>query len=174
MVLGRGCQSGDLALGMFAWYMFFQASWPWSPRIVIEPVSQFPPTSGLQQLADGYTDLTKPGTGTWEVKVSADKDVIVILGWCAKTADIFSQNMQIIHWSLRADGRDVPLSMLYASTGTLPDGRKCVSYTGMVWEWPKGKHKIITTMHLDQSLNDGWSDYPAGDYTDIYNVTVTP
>ena len=53
-------------------------------------------------------------------------------------------------------------------------GQTCKDFNGIIRAWPTGKHTIKITMRLDAKINDGWNDYAAGDYVEIYNITVKP
>ena len=140
-------------------------------------VVPFDPSSGnfpaLQNLVLNYNGATKPGSQDWSLYVPAKQPVLIILGWCTSTSQILQQNEQQIKWSLTVDGQPVDVQKLFISNEQLSD-RVCQSGVGIIRQWPGTQHKISTTMTVAQKINDGWSDYPAGNYTDTYNVTVIP
>jgi hypothetical protein len=65
----------------------------------------------------------------------------------------------------------VDTSKLYQANTSAID-KSCKDFAGIIRAWPAGKHAIKISMRLDAKINDGWSDYPAGDYLEIYNITV--
>ncbi len=140
-------------------------------------VTPFDPSTGnypaLPDLIPNWTELSQPGSQNWSVSVPSTQPVLVLLGWCTSTSQILQQNNQHIKWSLTVDGQSVDVQKLFAFNQQLPD-RVCASYSGLIQQWPGSSHKVVTTMTVDQKINDGFSDYAAGDYTDVYNVTVTP
>jgi hypothetical protein len=142
--------------------------------LVVEP---FDPTSGnfpaLPDLVPNWTESTKPASQNWSLTVPANQSVLVILGWCTTTPQLLQQNDRQIKWSLTVDSQPVDLQKLFISNEQFSD-RVCKSSAGLIRNWPGTQHKIVTTMTISQKINDGFNDYPAGDYTDIYNVTVSP
>ncbi len=140
-------------------------------------VQSFDPTSSnypaLPDLIPSWSELSAPGSQNWTVSVPANQPVLILLGWCTQTSQILQQNDQHIKWTLTVDGQSVDVQKLFAFNQQLPD-RVCSSYSGLIRQWPGSSHKIVTTMTVDQQINDGWNNYVAGDYTDVYTVTVTP
>jgi hypothetical protein len=142
--------------------------------LVIEPAN---PTSSnyptLQELIPNWSAATTPGSQTWSVTVSPNKPVLVFFGWCTTTAEILDQNYQHITYKLIVDGQQVDVKGLYLWNDQETD-RICQTYVGLIRQWTWTKHTLVTTMTFNQKVNDGWDDYPAGDYTDVYNITVSP
>jgi hypothetical protein len=147
---------------------------PATGPLVIKPFtstsSQIPT---LQNLVLGWQPSVKPGVQTWQAYVAPSQSALLYLGWCAADQSTLNQNNQHLTWSLVVDAKPVDVKSLAASSGTGQQGF-CQSYAGEIVTWTQGGHTIKTTMHLDQQINDGWSDYPAGDYVDVYSLTVTP
>jgi hypothetical protein len=141
-------------------------------------VQPYDPSSGqyqtLQNLAPNWQGLTAPGTNTWKVQVSASEPVAIFMGWCAIDQKTLNTNYQHLTWKAVVDGSDVPPSSLFNASYSDPQQGECQSYSGLIRSWTVGQHTIKITMHVDQGINDGWNPYAAGDYTDIYQITVTP
>lgn len=133
-------------------------------------MGQFPT---LQNLVPNWKASTVPGVQTWQLSVSASQPALVFLGWCAVDQATLQANYLHLVWSVLVDGTSVPVKSLYVETGPGQQGY-CQGYAGLISTWPMGRHEIETTMHLDQSINDGWNSYPAGDYVDVYQISVTP
>ena len=142
--------------------------------LVVEP---FNPNSSvfpsLPDLVPNWSDATKPTSQDWSLTVPSNQPVLIYLGWCTSTSQVLQQNYQQIKWSLTVDGQPVDVQKLYLLNEQLSD-RVCRSSVGVIRSWPGTQHKITTTMTVLQKINDGWNDYPAGDYTDVYNVAVAP
>ena len=98
---------------------------------------------------------------------------MVFVGWCTTTQDILTFNLKHITYKLVVDGQPVDINGLYKWDSQESD-RVCQTYVGLIRTWTGTSHTIVTTMTMDWALNDGFDDYLAGDYTDVYNITVTP
>jgi hypothetical protein len=133
-------------------------------------MSSLPP---LQTLVNNYQGGMAPGTQTWQVQVTSSEGALIFLGWCTSTQDILDQNYQHLTWIAEVDGDTVPITVFNVLDSTETQGY-CRTYVAGIASWPVGNHTIQTTMRLDAQINDGFSDYAAGDYTDVYQVTVTP
>ncbi len=144
-----------------------------SPLIVepFDPTNSTYPT--LAELVPGWSAATGPSTQTWSVYVTADEPVMIFNGWCTTTQDILAFNVKHITYKLIMDGQQVDVNSLYKWNSQESD-RVCETWVGLIRQWPGTSHTILTTMTMDWALNDGWSDYKGGDYTDVYNVTVSP
>ncbi len=147
---------------------------PANGALLVEPFD--PSTSNYPALPDlipNWQGQTKPGSQNWSVTVPANQPVLIMLGWCTSTSQILQQNDQQIKWSLSVDGQSVDVSKLFSFDQQV-QGEVCKSNVGLIRQWPGTTHKITTTMTVAQKINDGFNDYAAGDYTDVYTVTVGP
>jgi hypothetical protein len=145
-----------------------------SGPVVIEsfdPSSSNLPT--LQDLVTAWSGAITPSTSDWNITVTPYKQTLVFMGWCAATQGKLDENYQHIEWHLTIDSFPVDVNDLFELQETLPD-QVCRTYVGLIRQWPGSFHTITTNQHLDATINDGWSDYPAGDYMDVYHVTVNP
>jgi hypothetical protein len=135
-----------------------------------QPGDQYPV---LQNLVPNWQDPAAPGSQTYDTMVSANQPVLVSSGWCTTTKTVLDQNFQHIQYLVEVNGQSVNTNSL--SQGSQSElGKSCKDFTGIIRAWPAGKHTIKITMRLDAKINDGWNDYPAGDYTEIYNISVKP
>lgn len=57
-------------------------------------------------------------------------------------------------------------------TFTSPDNLLCIDFGVLILDWPVGEYKLEAVATFDEKINDGLSDYEAGDYIFVYNVTV--
>jgi hypothetical protein len=144
-------------------------------RITVEP---YQPQAGdrypvLQELVPNWQDPAAPGSQAYDITVNANQPVLVSSGWCTTTKAVLDQNFQHIKYIFEVNGQSVNTSDL-AQGSQSALGKTCKDFTGIIRAWPSGKHTIKITMRLDAKINDGWNDYAAGDYTEIYNIIVKP
>ena len=144
-------------------------------KITVEPyqpqrTDQIPT---LQNLATNWQNPTGPTSNTYNITVSANQPVLLTSGWCTTTKAILDQNYQHIKYLVEVDGQSLDTSKLYQENLSTV-GQSCKDFAGLIRAWPAGKHTIKITMRVDAKINDGWNDYAAGDYAEIYNITVTP
>jgi hypothetical protein len=144
-------------------------------RIIVEPYQpqESDPYPTLQNLVMDWEGSATPGTQTWEITMPANLPALLFLGWCASTPAVLNENFGHLMYLAEVDGQPLDVRSLYSSDSLNEDGA-CRDFIGLIRAWPPGKHTIQTTMRLDAQINDGWGDYQAGDYVDIYNITVMP
>jgi hypothetical protein len=135
-----------------------------------QPNDQYPT---LQGLVPNWQNPTGPSTNTYTISLPASQPVVLATGWCTTTQAILDQNFQHIQYLFSVDGQSVNISNL-AQGSQLSNGQFCRDYLGLIQSWPAGSHTIQITMRVDAKINDGISDYAAGDYTEIYKITVKP
>jgi hypothetical protein len=146
-----------------------------STSILVEPYQpqagdQYPP---LQNFIPNWEGSTVPGTQAWSIHMAANQPTLLSLGWCTTTPAILNENFDHLQYLVELDGQVLSMKSLH-SMDDLSGGEACRDYIGLIRVWPAGNHIIKTTMRLDTLINDGWNVYPAGDYVDVYNITVTP
>jgi hypothetical protein len=118
-------------------------------------------------------DFAKPGTLTYTVSLNPSDQVIWGYAWCATTQDILNTNFKSIKLKFNLDGKDVPVSAMQVDN-TPSGGQQCQTYYTALSNWPTGSHHVTTTATFTGTINDGKSDYPAGDYVLDYTVNVRP
>ncbi|MBN2388755.1 MAG: hypothetical protein JXB85_17190 [Anaerolineales bacterium] len=114
-----------------------------------------------------------PGVLLWEATIPRDQPVVITVGWCTTTETVLDQNLQHMDFDLYVDGYRVFKENLAQIRYSNADN-VCEGYYGIIWEWSLQAHEIITILLIEEEINDGWSDYPAGDYGDIYQITILP
>jgi hypothetical protein len=144
-------------------------------KITVEPFN--PQTRNnypaLQNLVPNWINPTAPGTNTYNVSVPANQPVLLAEGWCTTTQPILIENFQHITYLVTIDGQSLDVSSLYQGT-SMSNNQICRDYVGIIQSWPSGSHTISITMRLDAKINDGMSDFVAGDYIEVYKITVIP
>lgn len=159
-----------------------------TPPVTLEPASGAPKmanadgafsafSSGASFLEDHArekyqaSDFAQPGTLTYTVSLSPSDQVIWGYAWCATTTDVLTSNLKNIQLKFNLDGKDVPLGDMATYDGT-SNGQQChFTYTALS-DWPTGSHHITTTATFTDKINDGASDYSAGDYVLDYTVNA--
>ncbi len=118
-------------------------------------------------------DYAKPGTLTFTIPLRKDESLIWMYAWCTTTTDVLNQNFQNIKLKFMLDGEEVPLDQL-AHEDLANGGQQCRLYYTALSGWPAGEHHLSLTAAFTRSINDGSSDYAAGDYVLEYDVFVKP
>jgi hypothetical protein len=144
-------------------------------KITVEPYQPQPGDNypALQQLAPGWQDPTAPGSQTYDITVGAYQAVLLTSGWCTTTQTLLDQNYRHIKYLVEVNGQSVSTNSLTQGSQSAI-GKTCKDFAGIIRAWPAGKHTLKISMRLDAKINDGWNDYPAGDYAETYNITIKP
>ena len=141
-----------------------------SSQTIIKPYNP-----GQSLPANVLTNIVNPSPDTnnqlFTLEFETDQSGIIALGWCTTTQEILDENSRHITYSLTLNGQTVDISELY-SWKQIESARTCQSYAGIIRKWPNGRHTIVVTTYLSQAMNDGWFDYPAGEYITRYEISV--
>lgn len=129
----------------------------------------------LQALAkEQYTDAdsSKPGTLTYTVNVTDNLPLYFVYGWCAVDDKTLQANFQHITVKLYFNDVELGKDVVQNLTYTTQENLHCLDYGVLMSDWPDGQYKLKAVATFADKINDGMSDYPAGDYIFEYNVTV--
>ncbi|HLO29134.1 MAG TPA: hypothetical protein VK249_08370 [Anaerolineales bacterium] len=129
----------------------------------------------LETLAqEKYTDqdFAKPGTLTFTVKITDNKPIYFSYGWCAVDEKTLQQNLEHIQPSLYINDQELGKDVVHALSYTTANNMFCGDFGALLSDWPAGQYKLKAVATFADKINDGVSDYPAGDYVFVYNVTV--
>lgn len=129
----------------------------------------------LENLAREKPDasqFSQPGTITYTVPLAQSQPLIWAYVWCAKDTDTLKQNFDNIKLTFMLDGAVVTSQM--AQTDMENNGQQCRLVYTQLTDWPAGEHHLTTTASFAAKINDGSTDYPAGDYILEYGVFVKP
>ena len=118
-------------------------------------------------------DYAKPGTLVFTVPLLKDQSLVWLYAWCTTTTEVLKQNFQNIKLKFMLDGEEIPLDQL-ATEDLENGGQQCRLYYTALSRWPAGEHHLSITATFARSINDGTSDYEAGDYVLEYDVFVKP
>lgn len=129
----------------------------------------------LEALAkEKYTeqDLSKPGTWPFTIKITDNKPTYFSYSWCAVDEKTLQQNYQHINATLYINGEKLGKDVVHNLSYQLQNGMFCGDFGVLLSDWPAGKSELKAIATFDQKINDGISDYAAGDYVFVYNVTA--
>jgi hypothetical protein len=130
----------------------------------------------LHQLArEEYDDATAtiPGTLTYTIALSKSENLAWAAFWCTSSKEILDQNLPSLQWKFTLDGKEVPLEEI-GMFDFLAGASQCRAYAVQLDEWTAGEHHLSTVFTIAQDVNDGMTDYKAGDYIKEYTVYVKP
>lgn len=144
-----------------------------------------PAAQGTPDPSSRYADLlsltsdwdggpTSPALRTYHASADRGLPILVSLGWCTTTQQILDENWAKMKYSLTIDGSPVDLQRQFALrsfTDSVNIG-PCYTYDGYTLGWSPGEHRLVWTQTIFEDLNDGLSDYAAGDYVMEWVLTV--
>ncbi len=147
-----------------------------APQVAAKDESMSALQSGAPFLEDKASekyqasDFSKPGTLTFTASLVPSDQVIWAYVWCTTSQTVLDQNFQNIKLKFVLDGKDVTSEM---GNADLPNnGQQCRLYFAALSNWPTGAHDLTTTATFTSKINDGTTDYDAGDYVLDYTVNV--
>ncbi len=146
-----------------------------APKIASKDEAASALSSGTPFLEDKaqqkYSNNPNPGTYPFTVTLSSTDQVMWAYVWCTMTADILANNLKSIQLKFSLDGKDVPVSDFATAEAPL-GGQQCHIWYTALSAWPVGAHHLTTTATFTSQINNGTSNYAAGDYVLDYTVNV--
>ena len=121
-----------------------------------------------------YTEeeVANPGTFTFTAEVTNEKPVYFNYNWCTVDEETLQQNFEHILVTLYFDGDEIAGNKVHSISYTLADGMICADFGALLSNWQPGEYELKVVATFEEKINDGLSDYNAGDYVFVYNVTV--
>lgn len=129
----------------------------------------------LETLAkEQYTeqDFAKPGTLTFTINIAGQKPTYFSYGWCAVDDTTLQNNFQHMDVSLYLNGAKLGSDVVHSLSFTSGNNLHCADFGVLITDWPNGEYTLKAVATFNDKINDGMSDYAAGDYVFDYNVTV--
>ncbi|MCE7861512.1 MAG: hypothetical protein DYG86_17230 [Chloroflexi bacterium CFX2] len=116
-------------------------------------------------------EVSQPGVFAYTIPLAKSETLIWGYFWCTTTQEILDQNFSQIEVNFELNDESVPLDKFVIAD--LPSGAtQCrVIYTALS-DWKSGEHHLTTSATFKTPINDGMSEYPAGDYVSEYSVFV--
>jgi hypothetical protein len=149
------------------------------PRILIGDDASSALSAGAKFLEDAAREqydpaqFSAPGTTTYTVSLPASETLIWAYAWCAKDASTLEENLGRIQLKFVLDGHDIEMDKM-STYGSDANGRKCMLIYAPLADWPAGEHHLTTTATFTGPVNDGATEFPAGDYVLTYTVYIGP
>jgi hypothetical protein len=130
----------------------------------------------LETLAkEQYTgqELSKPGNFTFTIDITDDsKPTYFSYGWCAVDDTTLQNNFQHITVSLYFNDKQLGSDVVHTLAFTSANNLRCGDVGVLMTNWANGQYILKAVATFQDKINDGISDYAAGDYVFEYNVTV--
>lgn len=118
-------------------------------------------------------DFAKPGIVTFTATVTNEKPVYFSYGWCTVDQQTLEQNFEHISILLYLNGEVISEDNVHILSFELPDGSLvCADFGVLLSNWEAGEYELKSVVMFDETINDGLADYEAGDYVQVYAVTV--
>ena len=112
-----------------------------------------------------------PGTTTYTVSLDKSEPLIWAYAWCAKDAATLEENLKRIRLKFVLDGVETGMDKM-STYGSDANGKKCMLIYAGLSDWPAGEHHLSTMATFTGTLNDGVTEFPAGEYVLEYMVYV--
>jgi C-terminal processing protease CtpA/Prc len=133
--------------------------------------ASFLESAAREQYTDA--DYSAPGTLKFTIALSKSESLIWGYAWCAKDTAMLEQNFSQINLKFTLAGKDIPLDQ-FTVFEVESGGQQCrLIYTALS-DWKPGEHRLSTQITFTSEINDGASEYQAGDYIYDYIVYVKP
>ncbi len=120
-----------------------------------------------------YQDLMKPGRQDYELSVNPDEPLRWRFSWCGVDAQTLKNITKPLTVEFRVNGVTLLSQQIGLLNETSPNGNKCQRWTTFIPEWPVNTQVILEIFYsLSESIFDGATTYPAGDYYQVITVNV--
>ena len=121
-----------------------------------------------------YRDPTTPQTLTYPATVDAASTWRWGFSWCAIDSARLTEILKPLTVSFYVNGRQMPASAFLVHAYTRPsNGWQCQRWSTILTDWPSGKMVELEIRYdLSQGIYDGEANYSAGEYRQIFYVTV--
>lgn len=110
---------------------------------------------------------------SYTVTLSPDDDILWVWGWCAADEETLAENLSKIDLTFKLEDEIIPTEN-FVDFGYPYQDQACHVYFTSLSEWTVGEHHLSTTASWDEPINDGSTDFPAGEQVFEYTVYVNP
>lgn len=149
--------------------------WPlFSDALTVEDAWYFG-LATLYDLADetyNPEDVLQPYRHEYTVTMNTLQAALVGTSWCSADAATNQANLAVMEVSIAIDGEAVAPEFIHRDGYEEPEVGYCSDWTALTSDWPAGSYVVEVTYTMLAEVNDGFDVYPAGDYTDVFNITV--
>ena len=129
-----------------------------------EDVQEVPSVWDFYELSEGL-DLAEPGTRQFSVDVDPGQPFIWPFYWCAADEDTLAENLRSITVDFTVDGIEVSNSDILEYERST-EAWNCHFWATMLNRWESGtESSLIIRYSFRRVVDDGFKEYPAGDYS---------
>jgi serine/threonine protein kinase len=117
-------------------------------------------------------DLTKPGSKHYEALIDPSSTLLWLFYWCASDQATLAQNLNFIMVDMLIDNVPLTEDLIYQRDGSSSQWA-CRNWITTLSDWKSGGGSQLT-IHYQflQGINDGYNNYPAGDYFIYLTVKI--
>jgi hypothetical protein len=125
-------------------------------------------------LAENSIDIglmSKPKTSVYYGKAERNKEYQLPFFWCATSSSILNQNLSLLSIEFSVNDEKIPSEYVGAFKYNPDKNWSCISYATALRGWKENsQYTLEMKISLLQNLNDGKSNYLAGNY--IYKLII--
>jgi serine/threonine protein kinase len=160
---------------------------PTAPPVTQVPTASAPPVSPRRTTPSEYDtlpsiwivsginnpgDLTKPGSKHYDALIDPSSTLLWLFYWCASNEATLAQNLNYITVDMLIDNVSLTPDLIYQRDGSSSQWA-CRNWITTLSNWKSGGAAQLT-IHYQflQGINDGYNDYPAGDYFIYLTVKI--
>lgn len=136
--------------------------------------SEYQSIKSLWNLAH-FQDLFVPGEQQYQIHIQHNDSWKWDFTWCANSKDRLYQILEPLSVLFLIDGNSISSDTIYQYEGESRSepGQQCHYWSVILSEWQPGRTvNLQLTYSLSQDIFDGSQHYQAGDYSQIFQVTV--
>lgn len=131
-----------------------------------------PTLRSLAEESYSYEERNRVGNRlTYTVTLKENDRALVNYGWCATTKEILENNLSNMKLTFTIEGQEIDPSLVFGQY-TTEDALECHTQYLLLKDWAPGRYTLTQTTTLVKAIHDGESEFPAGTFTTIYDVTV--
>ena len=117
-------------------------------------------------------DLTKPGSKHYDALIEPSSTLLWLFYWCASNEATLAQNLNFITVDMLIDNVPLTPDLIYQRDGSSSQWA-CRNWITTLSDWKSGGGTQLTIHYrFLQGINDGYNDYPAGDYYIYLTVKI--
>jgi C-terminal processing protease CtpA/Prc len=147
------------------------------PKLLSATEAEAELSAGADWLSDlareTYDEAFEPVSQTYSVVLNKSQTVIWAYAWCAKDKATLEQNFTQIDLTFTLNDKVVAQEDLAVFDTPSGDFECRIIYTALS-DFQGGEHQAVITATFKSKINDGTSDYAAGDYVQDYAIYVKP
>ncbi len=126
---------------------------------------------------ESYDDaefLKVPLNLTYSISLNKPETLVWLAAWCAKDSATLTQNLSKMDFGFTLNGQPVAADQFYQVDDFDAGDNRCKIYLLGLKDWSAGENHVVTTITFKSVVNDGSSDYAAGQQVFDYVVYVKP